>query len=241
MSTLTAVDARIDIHRADQRFHTRAGWLNSYHLFSFGPHHDPRNMGFGTMRVLNDDVIAPGKGFGSHPHRDMEIVTWVLSGALAHRDNTGGEGVLRPGEVQAMSAGTGIVHSEYNASATEPVHLLQMWIEPAETGLTPAYAQQAFDPELWRGRLLPVVSGVGVEGALPIHQRATMFVGQIEAGRSVTHRPSVGERFHLYVASGRVRMGEETLGAGDSARVTGTGEWTIRVEEDAHLVVWDLE
>jgi redox-sensitive bicupin YhaK (pirin superfamily) len=148
-----AVGSRIDVRRADQRFHTQTNWLNSFHSFSFGPHYDPNNMGFGTLRVLNDDVIAPGQGFGTHPHRDMEIVTWVVKGAVAHQDSSGGQGVIRAGEVQTMSAGTGIRHSEYNASETEPVHLLQMWIEPAQPGLTPTYAEKAFPEGGRRNRL----------------------------------------------------------------------------------------
>jgi quercetin 2,3-dioxygenase len=231
---------RLDIRRAGQRFHTRTDWLNSFHSFSFGPHYDPNNMGFSTLRVLNDDVIGPGRGFGAHPHRDMEIVTWVLKGALAHRDSSGGEGILRPGEVQTMTAGTGIVHSEYNAAAAEPVHLLQMWVEPARTGLTPGYAQKPFPESARRGVLLPVVSNGSIEGTLPIHQDATMFVGSFEAGQTLTHRNTVGEHSHLYVVSGQVRIGEETLVTGDAARVTGHEELSIQAEAPTELVVWDL-
>jgi redox-sensitive bicupin YhaK (pirin superfamily) len=236
----TAIGPRPDIRRAGQRFHTRTDWLNSFHSFSFGPHYDPGNMGFSTLRVLNDDVIAPGRGFGQHPHRDMEIVTWVVKGALAHRDSSGGEGVLRPGEVQTMTAGTGIVHSEYNASTTEPVHFLQMWVEPARTGLTPGYAQKPFPEAARRGVLLPVVSNGSIDGTLPIHQDATMFVGSFEAGETLTHRNSVGEHLHLYVVTGQVRIGKETLAAGDAVRVTGREELSIQAEAPTELVVWDL-
>jgi quercetin 2,3-dioxygenase len=239
--TVAEFGPRVDVRRADQRFHTRTDWLNSDHSFSFGPHYDPNNMGFSTLRVLNDDVIAPGRGFGAHPHRDMEIVTWVIQGALAHRDSSGGEGVLRPGEVQTMTAGTGIVHSEYNASATEPVHLLQMWVEPDRTGLPPAYAQKAFPEAARRGVLLPVVSNGSIEGSLSIHQNATMFVGSFESGQMLTHRNTVGEHSQLYVVSGQIRIGEETLAAGDAARVTGREELSIQVEAPTELVVWDLE
>jgi redox-sensitive bicupin YhaK (pirin superfamily) len=235
-----AAGTRIEIRRAGQRFHTRTDWLNSFHAFSFGPHYDPNNMGFGTLRVLNDDVIAAGRGFGAHPHRDMEIVTWVLKGAVAHKDSSGGEGILRPGEVQTMSAGTGVVHSEYNASTTEPLHLLQMWVEPARAGLRPSYGQKAFPEEARRGALLPVVSNESIEGTLPIHQDATMLVGSLAPGERVIHTPTVGERTHLYVVSGRVRLGNETLDTGDSARITGRGAMTIVAEEAAELVVWDL-
>lgn len=238
--TSLATSSRLDIRRAGQRFHTRTDWLNSFHSFSFGPHYDPGNVGFSTLRVLNDDVIGPGRGFGAHPHRDMEIVTWVLKGALAHRDSSGGEGVLRPGEVQTMTAGTGIVHSEYNASETEPVHLLQMWVEPARTGLTPGYDQKPFPEAARRGVLLPVVSNGSIEGTLPIHQEATMFVGSFKAGETVTHRNTLGEHSHLYVASGSVRIGAETLGAGDAARVTGSDELSIEALAASELVVWDL-
>jgi quercetin 2,3-dioxygenase len=239
--TDTTVRPRLDIWRADRRFHTRTDWLNSFHSFSFGPHYDPNNMGFGALRVLNDDVIAPGRGFGAHPHQDMEIVTWVIRGALAHKDSSGGEGVLRPGEVQTMTAGTGIVHSEYNASATEPVHLLQMWVEPDRAGLPPAYAQKAFPEAARRGVLLPVVSNGSIEGTLRIHQNATMFVGSFETGQTLTHRNSVGKHGHLYVVSGQVKLGEETVGAGDAARITGREALSIQVESPTELVVWDLE
>jgi redox-sensitive bicupin YhaK (pirin superfamily) len=231
---------QIEIRRAGQRFHTRTDWLNSFHSFSFGPHYDPSNVGFGALRVLNDDVIAPGRGFGAHPHRDMEIVTWVLKGAVSHKDSSGGEGILRLGEVQTMTAGTGIVHSEYNASATEPLHLLQMWIEPAREGLRPGYDQKSFPQEARRGVLLPVVSNGSITGTLPIHQDATMFVGSLDAGQSVVHPSSVGERTHLYVVSGRVLLGDATLETGDAARVTGRADLVIRAEESAELVVWDL-
>jgi hypothetical protein len=247
MAELTTVDrnrsaatTQIEVRRAGQRFQTRTDWLNSFHSFSFGPHFDPNNVGFGTLRVLNDDVIAPGRGFGSHPHRDMEIVTWVLKGAVAHKDSSGGEGVLRPGEVQTMSAGTGVVHSEANASSDEPVHLLQMWVEPARAGLRPSYAQKAFPAAARRGVLLPVVSNGSIDRTLPIHQDATMLVGTFAAGETVVHRPTVGEHTHLYVVSGRVRVGDETLTTGDAARMTGRGELTIQAEEPAELVVWDL-
>jgi quercetin 2,3-dioxygenase len=236
-----ATGPRLDIRRAGQRFHTRTDWLNSFHSFSFGQHYDPNNVGFSALRVLNDDVIAPGRGFGAHPHRDMEIVTWVLEGALAHRDSSGGEGVLRPGEVQTMTAGTGIVHSEYNASATEPVHFLQMWVEPDRTGLTPGYAQKGYPEAARRGVLLPVVSNGSIEGTLPIHQNATMWVGTFDTGQSLTHRNNVGEHSHLYVASGQVRIGDETLHAGDAVRITGREELVIEVLAPSDLVLWDLE
>jgi redox-sensitive bicupin YhaK (pirin superfamily) len=232
--------SQIEIRRANQRFRTHTNWLDSYHSFSFGPHFDPENVGFGTLRVLNDDIIGPGQGFGAHPHRDMEIVTWVVKGAVAHKDSSGGEGVLRPGEAQAMSAGTGVVHSEYNASTTEPVHLLQMWVEPAQRGLTPSYAQQAFPEEARRGRLLPIVSGSPIVGTLRIRQEATMFVGSLEAGQSVTHRPTVGEHTHLYVISGAIQLGGDTLQAGDAARITGREALTLQAQTPTELVVWDL-
>lgn len=233
--------AGVEIRRADQRFHTRTDWLDSHHSFSFGPHSDPRNVGFGTLRVLNDDVVAPGRGFGAHPHRDMEIITWVVTGALAHQDSSGGEGVLLPGELQTMTAGRGIVHSEYNASATEPVHFLQMWVEPDSAGLPPAYQQQAFPDAARRGVLLPVISNGSVAGTLPIHRSATMYVGSLEAGQSLVHRPTIGERCHVYVVSGQVRLGDHLLGTGDAARVTGRGELPIQAEAPSELVVWDLE
>jgi redox-sensitive bicupin YhaK (pirin superfamily) len=235
-----ATGTRIEVRRAGQRFRTRTDWLESFHSFSFGPHYDPSNLGFSTMRVLNDDVIGPGRGFGAHPHQDMEIVTWVLKGAVAHKDSSGGEGILCPGEVQTMTAGTGVIHSEQNASTTEPLHLLQMWIEPNRTGLRPSYEQQAFPEEARRGVLLPVVSNGSIEGTLPIHQDATMWVGSLAAGDVVEHRPTVGEHVHVYVVSGRVLVGGETLETGDAARITGRGPLRFEAEQAAELVVWDL-
>lgn len=237
----TATGPRIEVRRAGERFHTRTDWLNSFHSFSFGPHYDPDNVGFGTLRVLNDDVVAAGRGFGAHPHRDMEIVTWVIQGALAHQDSSGGQGVLRPGEIQTMSAGTGIVHSEANASATEPVHFLQMWVAPDQAGLKPAYAQQAYPEAARRGNLLPVVSNGSIEGTLRIHQTAIMLVGSLETGQTLTHRNSIGDHTHVYLVSGQVRVGDETLGAGAAVRVIGREPLSIEVEAPTELVVWDLQ
>ncbi len=229
----------IDVRPADSRFHTRLGWLDSRHSFSFGGHHDPANTGHGLLLVLNEDVVAPGAGFGTHGHADMEIVTWVLEGALEHRDSAGHHGVIRPGEAQRMSAGTGIRHSEMNPDPDHPVHFLQMWVRPDTTGLTPGYQQVDVGERLAAGGLVAVASGRGHDGAVHLHQRgAAMWVGRLAAGDAV-HLPDE-PRVHLFVARGAVTLDgvDGPLSEGDAVRLTGAGPLRVVAATGAEVVVW---
>jgi redox-sensitive bicupin YhaK (pirin superfamily) len=234
----------IDLRPAGSRMHTRIGWLDSWHSFSFGRHFDPDNTHFGLLLVSNDDRVTPGAGFGTHPHRDMEIVTWVLEGALAHRDSAGNEGVIRPGEAQRMSAGTGILHSEMNASADEPVHLVQMWVPPDTTGLAPGYEQAPVDDALGRGGLVEVASAGG-DSAVHIHQSgARLWAARPGPGASVT---VPGDRHvHVFVALGGATLatadGPLELRAGDAARLSDHGAADLTGGTDgAEVLVWATE
>ena len=191
-------------------------WLDSRHTFSFGHFHDPAWMGFGPLRVINEDRVAPGGGFPPHGHANMEILSYVLSGALAHRDNSGGGGVLRPGELQWMSAGHGIQHSEFNASADEPVHFLQIWIQPDRVNAPPAYAQRAFDAAARRGRWAPLATPDGVGGSLAIRQQARLLAVLLGDGETVPLQPESGRRYWLHVAQGEIDAGGQRLAAGDA-------------------------
>ncbi len=230
----------VDIRRATERFHTVLPWLDSWHSFSFRPHHHPDNTRFGLLAVLNDDTVAPGCGFDEHHHRDTEIVTWVLSGRLEHRDSEGNHGVLRPGLVQRMSAGTGIRHSERNASADEPVHFIQMWVYPDTRGVAPSYGQRDVSEALSAGGLVPVVSGQGHEGAIALHQRqAVLWACRLRADEAVELPED--RRVHLFVAAGwGWFQGDEALTRGDAVRLTRAGAgWGFRAGSDgAELLVW---
>jgi len=216
----------VDVRPAASRFHTQLDWLDSWHSFSFGPHHDPANTGHGLLLVNNDDVVRGGGGFATHGHRDMEIVTWVLDGELAHHDSTGTDGVIYPGLAQRMSAGEGIRHSEMNASATADVHLVQMWVLPDTTGIAPGYEQRDLNDELSAGRMVVVASGQGHEGAVAIHQRdAVLSVGRLDAGVAVTmpEAPHV----HVFAAVGSASLDGTILATGDAARLTDAGSPTL--------------
>lgn len=227
----------IDIRRAADRFTTRLSWLESHHSFSFGHHHDPANVGHGLLLVFNDDHVAPGGGFGQHGHRDMEIVTWVLEGALEHRDSTGTHGIIRPGEAQRMSAGSGILHSEMNASQSEPVHFLQMWVPPDQRDLEPGYEQRAVSVKPGAG-LVAVASGRGHDGAVRINQpHAVMWAAEMEAGEAVVLPDS--QHVHAFVARGGVTLSGHDLAAGDAARLTAAGTMPVTAIEPTHLVVWE--
>lgn len=230
----------VEIHPAAARPRTQLGWLDSHHSFSFGRHYDPANVGHGLLIVSNDDVVAPSGGFGTHSHRDMEIVTWVLEGRLEHRDSEGNHGVLYPGLAQRMSAGTGISHSEMNASTTEPVRFVQMWVPPAAAGIAPGYEQRDVSDQLAGGALVPVVSGRGHDGAISINQPgAVLHVGRPAYGDvvAVPDAPFV----HLYVARGAVTLDGERVGAGDAARLRNAGPVTVSVDEAAELIVWESD
>jgi len=230
----------IDVRPAAERFHTRIDWLESWHSFSFSDFHDPRNTHHGLLRVLNDDVIAAGGGFGMHPHRDMEIVTWVLDGALEHRDSEGNVGVITRDVAQRMSAGTGIRHSETNASNTEPVHLLQMWVPPDAAGIPPGYEQQDVKDRIKNDELFPLASGRENDAAIRIHQRdATLWIARVTPGRRVTL--PAAPFLHVFVAEGGAELAGTPLGTGDAARLTDAGSIDVSAgDEGAHVVVWEM-
>jgi redox-sensitive bicupin YhaK (pirin superfamily) len=214
----------ITIRKANDRGHADHGWLNSWHTFSFASYFDPAHMGFRSLRVINDDRVAPGKGFGSHGHRDMEIISYVLEGSLAHKDSMGQSHVIGPNAIQAMSAGTGIVHSEFNPSAQELVHFLQIWIEPAVEDVKPSYYQMSFDPREKQGKLrllaAPYEDGAEVSGAAPIHQDARIWVSELGASESLTHDLAPGRFGYMQVARGNVTLNGQKLGEGDGASIT---------------------
>lgn len=235
----------IQVRNADDRGLAEHGWLTSRHSFSFGDYHDPAHMGFGNLRVLNDDRVQPGQGFGTHGHRDMEIISVVLDGVLAHRDSLGGDevgqqGELRPGDVQCMSAGAGIRHSEFNASATDPVHFLQVWILPALTGVVPSYAQARFDPADQRGRLRLVASREGAESSLRMNADARLSLGRFD-GDAPLELPLNAERLgYVHVAQGEVTVNGVTLHGGDALRLQGESQLRIERGERALVLVFDL-
>jgi redox-sensitive bicupin YhaK (pirin superfamily) len=228
----------IDFRPAASRFHTDIGWLDSWHSFSFGNHYDPANVGHGLLIVSNDDRVAPGGGFGTHPHRDMEIVTWVLDGELEHRDSTGTHGVIYPGLAQRMSAGRGIQHSEMNHSSTAPVHFVQMWVVPDTQGVDPGYQQLDVNERLAEGGLQLVAAGDGRDGAIHIHQRdAAMWVGRLGEGESVTVPDAAF--VHVFAARGDVELGDTMLRQGDAARLAGAGALAMTARTAAEVIVWE--
>jgi quercetin 2,3-dioxygenase len=230
----------ITVRLASERGHVERGWLDSYFTFSFADYYDPRHMGFRSLRVINDDRIEPGRGFGMHPHRDMEILTYVLEGALEHRDSLGTGSVIRPGDVQRMSAGTGIVHSEANPSPSEPVHLLQIWLLPEREGIAPGYEQRAFPEEERRSRLRLLASRDGRDGALTIHQDVELYATLLAAGESVTHRLRPGRHAWVQVASGAVTLNGKPLHAGDGAAVSDEEAVTLSASEGSEVLLFDL-
>ncbi len=232
----------ITIRKSDDRGHFDHGWLDTRHTFSFAGYQDPAHMGFRALRVINEDRVRPGEGFGTHGHRDMEILSYVLSGVLAHRDSSGGGGELRPGEVQRMSAGTGIHHSEFNGSAQEPVHFLQIWLLPDRPGHRPSYEQRAFPEAERRGVLRLVASPDGAESSTTIHQDARVFATLLAPGRTVEHVLAPGRHAWVQVARGAVQVNGVSLSAGDGAAVS--AEPLLRLAgagaEEAELLVFDL-
>lgn len=229
----------IKVVRSEERYHADMGWLSTYWHFSFDTYYDPANTNWGALRVFNDDVVRPGQGFGMHPHRDMEIVTYVLEGELEHRDNQGNTGVIRPGEVQVMSAGAGIVHSEYNHSKDRPVHLLQLWILPRTKGLKPRWEQRPFRSADRSGVLLPVVSAGGIPGTLAIDQEATIYISALRSGQEVVHG-NRGRKAYLFVIGGSLTVNGTLLGPGDQARIADEPELTLKAVEDVELILLDL-
>ncbi len=230
----------IKVRPGHERGHANHGWLDTYHTFSFAEYHDPRFMGFRHLRVINEDRVQPGAGFGTHSHRDMEILTCVLEGALEHSDSMGNSSVIRPGELQRMSAGTGVSHSEYNHSQVDPVHLLQIWILPARKGLTPGYEQRVFPGEERQGRLRLIAARDGRDGAVTIHQDVNLFAGILASGDTVIHRLTHGRHAWVQVARGAMRLNGLPLKAGDGAAVSEEETLSISAEQPSELLLFDL-
>jgi len=228
----------IAIRKSHERGHANHGWLDTNHTFSFASYYDPKNMGFRALRVINEDRVSPGRGFGSHPHQDMEILTYVLSGALAHKDSMGNVETLHANELQRISAGSGIVHSEYNASPSEPVHFLQIWIEPDEHGIRPAYEQVSLTEDQKRGKLLPVA---GEGGLLQIHQDARVLIGAADAGQTLTYELTPGRAAWVHVVRGEALVNGKALSTSDAAAVTEESSLSIQgLNGRAEVLVFDL-
>ena len=230
----------VEVRRGGDRGRADHGWLNSFHSFSFAEYYDPDHMGFGALRVINEDRVQPAKGFGTHGHRDMEIVSYVLEGALEHKDNMGNGSVIRPGDVQRMSAGTGVTHSEYNPSPSEQVHFLQIWIEPRVRGIRPGYEERQFDEASKRGRLRLIASPDGREGSVTIHQDAMLFAGLFDGDESALHRLSPGRRAYVHLARGEAQVNGQLLRAGDAVKVAGEPEIRIEHGAGAEVLLFDL-
>ncbi len=230
----------ITFRKSKERGHLDHGWLDTYHTFSFGDYYDPTQMGFGPLRVINEDRVQGGQGFGTHPHRDMEIITYVLEGALQHKDNMGNGSVMRPGDVQRMSAGTGVLHSEFNASPTEAVHLLQIWIEPQRAGISPSYEQKTFPAEEKRGRWRLLVAPHGEEGALQIHQDARLYAAILNPRGTLDYALAPGRRAWLQVVRGAVTLNGESLHAGDALAAVAEKELKVSATVDSELLLFDL-
>ena len=229
------------VRKSDERGTADLGWLYSRHTFSFSDYYDPQHMGFGPLRVINEDRVSPGQGFGTHGHQDMEIISYVLEGALEHKDSIGTGSVIRPGEVQVMSAGTGIRHSEFNHSKTEPVHFLQIWIVPDREGIAPRYDQKRFPDNEKRGRLRLVGSSDGRDGSIVIHQDVQFFAAVLNTGEQVTHALPAGRRAWLQVVRGAVETNGQRIDAGDSAAVEDEAALTVTARnDDAEILVFDL-
>ena len=230
----------ITVRRSNERGHFEHGWLNTYHTFSFDQYYDPRYMGFRNLRVINEDVVAPGRGFPKHGHRDMEIITYILEGALKHEDSMGNGSVIRPGDVQRMTAGTGVRHSEQNASDKERVHLLQIWILPNTVGLEPGYEQKAFSEDERRGQLRLIASEDSREGSVEVHQDVSLFASVLPAGQEVEHSMDQQRYAWIQVARGSVEVNGESAGQGDGVIAVGESSLRIRAQEDAEMLLFDL-
>lgn len=230
----------IEIRKSEERGHLDHGWLNTYHSFSFGEYYDPRKMGYRSLRVINEDYVAPGQGFGTHPHRDMEIITYVLEGALEHRDSMGNHGVIRPGEVQRMSAGTGVRHSEFNHSKDERVHLLQIWIMPEKEGIKPSYEEKQVP--VGSGKLALMAARGSKNGAVDINQDAKVYVAKLAPGESVEHELATGRGVYVHMARGAAVVNGNKLSHGDAAAVEQEAKLRISNEgtETAELLLFDL-
>lgn len=230
----------ITVRKSHQRGHANHGWLDSYHTFSFANYQDPHFMGFRSLRVINEDWVVPGAGFGTHGHKDMEIVTYVLEGVLEHKDNIGNGSMIQPGEVQKMSAGTGILHSEYNPSETESVHLLQIWIIPSETGIQPSYEQQKFNLEDSGEKLKLIAAPKGKNGAVTLHQDVNLYAGILQDGDRISYNLPENRYAWLQVARGRVNLNGISLDAGDGVAISEEPEINLTGEYNAEILLFDL-
>jgi quercetin 2,3-dioxygenase len=227
------------IRKANDRGHAEHGWLDTYHSFSFADYYDPQWMGYRSLRVINDDLVMPGMGFGTHPHRDMEIITYILSGALEHKDSMGNGRVIRPGEVQYMAAGSGVRHSEFNPSKDEPVHLLQIWIQPDRKGVTPRYAEKSLAGAP-TGALNLVTSKTGRDGSIAIHQDADLWLARLNAGNRVTHKLANGRHAWVHVAEGEVSLNGKKLAGGDAAAIDEETALELSAAKPSQVLLFDL-
>ena len=230
----------IERRPAAERGHANHGWLDSHHSFSFADYHDPKHMGFGPLRVINEDRVEPGGGFGTHGHRDMEILSYVLEGELAHRDSMGNGSTIRPGDVQRMSAGRGVMHSEMNPSRDARVHFLQIWIEPAERGIPASYEQAHVPAADKRGKLALLAAPAGEGGAVQIHQDARLYATLLDGAEAVTHPLAAGRRAYVHVARGDVTVNGKRLGAGDALRIEGEAAVDLSAGQGAEVLLFDL-
>ena len=230
----------ITVRKSDERGYNKIDWLESRHSFSFGEYYDPAFESFGPLRVINEDWIKGGAGFPPHPHRDMEIVTYILDGAIAHKDSTGGGGTIRPGEIQRMSAGSGIVHAEFNASATETCHLLQIWIMPSKSGIAPGYEQKTIDPQSVHNHFARIAAPDPRENEVRLVQDAEIWAAKLDAGGEAIHPLTQGRKAWLQVAKGEVVLGDQTLKAGDAAAVTDQAQIAVRSKEPSEVLLFDL-
>ena len=230
----------IEVKKSNERGHTEIDWLNSRHSFSFGEYYDPENIHFGPLRVMNDDIIQPGEGFPTHPHRDMEIVTIVLEGTVAHKDSSGGEGTITVNEIQRMTAGKGIMHSEFNASETEILKFLQIWFIPNKQGLTPGYEQKKFSHEEKKNKLLKVVSGKKEEEIIFINQDAEIFMSDLEEGKEISYNLNVNRGLYVHVIDGSLNVNSVSLLSGDAVKVTQENKIKISANINSQIILFDL-
>lgn len=230
----------IQLRKSDERGKVNMGWLDSRHTFSFGHYHDPDHMGFGPLRVINEDRVQPGKGFGAHGHRDMEIISYVIDGALAHRDDLGNGSVIRPGDVQRMSAGTGVQHSEFNDSDDKPVHFLQIWLLPERTGIEPGYEEKRFEREEKLDRLRLVGSANGRDGSVTIHRDADLYAGVLSSETRLSHEFRPGRLGWLQVIEGELLLDDIAMAAGDGAAIAAVDKVAIAAKQDAEILLFDM-
>ena len=230
----------IEIRRSTERGHADHGWLRSYHSFSFADYHDPRHMGYGALRVINEDRVRPATGFGTHGHRDMEIISYVLEGALAHKDSMGNGSAILPGDVQRMSAGTGVMHSEFNHAKDGETHFLQIWIEPDVRGIPPSYEQKHFDAAAKRGRLRLVASPDGREGSVTVHQDAFVYAALLDGAERALHRLAPGRKAYVHIARGRLVVNGTALEAGDALKASAVTDIVLEKGEGAEVLLFDL-